>query len=433
VYVSDSFLDELWELGSLLWPLNRSLTGSGFEKSLDYLESFADIEFIRHSIDSNESVFDWTIPPEWEVEEAYIVRPDGVKICNFADNNLHLINYSESFNGRLDLQELIPHLHSDPARPRAIPYVTSYYASNWGFCISHDEKNRLLGGEYEVVIKTRKFRGKIQIAEAIIPGAKSAKEVLLSTYLCHPSMANNELSGPLVCASLIRIQRELKSRRGFRVVFLPETIGSIAYLSTNLKKIVERTIAALVVTCVGDERDFSFLGSRYGNTLADNVAKFVLRRRNLPFTQYSWLERGSDERQYGWPGIDIPVASIMRSKYGKFPEYHSSLDTFGDVVTRAGLSDSITVYNEAVSIMRNDFIPKANTFCEPNLGKRDLYALVSNPGIHDKPFSRKILDVLSYCDGSNLPSDIASLCKMDIREVEEIISIALENNLVNDL
>jgi aminopeptidase-like protein len=218
-----------------------------------------------------------------------------------------------------------------------------------------------------------------------------------------------------------------------RVVFLPETIGSIAYLSLNLESLVEKTIGGLVVTCVGDDRGYSLLGSRYGNTLSDNVAKYVLKSRGITFTQYSWLDRGSDERQYGWPGIDIPIASIMRSKYGKYPEYHSSMDTFGTVVTKTGLRDSISVYNEVVSIMRNSFIPKVNSLCEPNLGKRNLYSQISSPSIQEKPFSRRLIDILSYCDGSNLVSDIAHLCKMNIKEVEDMIYLSLQQNLIVDL
>ena len=313
------------ELAKKLWPFNRSLTGKGVRQTLNEISKHLPRLSIK-SIKSGSKVFDWIIPKEWHVREAYIVTPTGKKICDFSKNNLHLLGYSTSFSGELKLSELKKHLYTLPEQPKAIPYVTSYYEERWGFCLAQDQFNTLKDGIYKVVIDTTLFNGVMNYGELLIKG-KSDKEILLSTYICHPSMANNELSGPAVVTFLAKWLLEAsKLEYSYRIIFVPETIGSIAYLSLNYKKMKSKTIAGFNVTCVGDDRAYSYLPSRNGRTLSDLIAKHVLKWIDKNYITYSWLDRGSDERQYCAPGIDLPIASILRTKYGMYPEYHSSLD-----------------------------------------------------------------------------------------------------------
>jgi aminopeptidase-like protein len=250
-------------------------------------------------VSSGTNVFDWVVPKEWLVKEAYIVSPNGKKICEFKVDNLHLLGYSTSFEGNVNLEELKEHLYTLPEQPEAIPYITSYYKERWGFCLSQNQYDQLEDGEYYVKIDAIHFDGVLNYAELIIPG-KSEKEVFLSTYVCHPSMANNELSGPTVVTFLAKWLSELSERDyTYRIVFIPETIGSITYLSLHYNEMKEKTISGFNVSCVGDDRAYSYLPSRNGNTLSDHIAKHILKHIDPNFKSYSWLDRGSDERQEG--------------------------------------------------------------------------------------------------------------------------------------
>jgi aminopeptidase-like protein len=415
------FAKEAFDLAKNLWPISRSITGSGFEESLRIIEEYLDFPIQRIRWKTGQEVFDWQIPKQWEVYEAFIRTPSGDTICNFKENNLHLVNYSIPFKGSMSLEQLKTKLYSDPSRPNAIPYVTSYYKEDWGFCLSENQKSGLKEGVYEVLIDTALSAGELVVGEVFLPGSESETEVLLSTYLCHPSMANNELSGPVVCAAILSKQKAISSRRGLRVLFLPETIGSIAYISKYQMRLKKNLIAGYVVTCVGDNRGISLIFSRKGDSLADKVAESYFEKKKSKVTVYPWGQRGSDERQYCWPGVDLPIASIMRSKYHTYYEYHSSLDTLGDVVTESGLEGSIEIYDEIVSELRNSFIPVANTLCEPNLGKIGLYPLLSGPDLGEKIMPRKILDVLSYSDRSNNISSISKMSGISESQVHEIL------------
>ena len=266
-----------------------------------------------------------------------IISPDGTKICNFSENNLHLLGYSIPFRGKLSLKELKEHLFTLPDQPNAIPYITSYYEERWGFCLKHEQFQNLKDGEYEVFIDTELFNGELNYGELLIKG-ESEKEVFLSTYVCHPSMANNELSGPTVVTFLAKWLLSIKKPRfSYRIIFIPETIGSISYLSLNHEQMKKKVFAGFNVSCVGDDRSYSYIPSRDGNSISDKIALHVLNWIDPNFVKYSWLDRGSDERQYCAPGIDLPIASIIRTKYGKYPEYHTSLDDLKVVATPKGL------------------------------------------------------------------------------------------------
>ena len=407
--------------------MNRSITGDGVRQTLFEIQKhLPNLEIIETP--TGTQVFDWTVPQEWRVRDAYIIRPDGKKICQFKENNLHLVGYSVPVSAKMSLNELTKHLHTLPSQPDAVPYVTSYYQRRWGFCLSEAEKNSLPDGEYEVVIDAELFDGFLTYGELFIPGS-TEQEVLVSTYVCHPSMANNELSGPCVCTFLAKEVEQIKSRKfGYRFVFLPETIGSITFLARNLKHLKDRVIAGFNVSCVGDDRSYSFLPSRQGTTLSDDVARHVLRHIDASYKCYPWSERGSDERQYCAPGIDLPIASIMRTKYGRYSEYHTSKDDLDTVVTPEGLQGGFDALFKAINLLNDNCYPQATVLGEPQLGKRGLYPTLSN----NSNFSaaRLTLDVLTWSDGLHSLIDISNKCGAPAWDVYEILKQLERHELV---
>mgnify|MGYP003705941319 CR=1 FL=1 len=410
----------IFNLAKLLWPLNRSLSGIDTVKTLSILKKNNKHLKIK-KINSGKKVFDWVVPEEWQIKNAWIKDDNQKKIVDFKKNNLSVVGYSAPVNKIIDLKNLKKKLHSLPNQPNAVPYVTSYYNKDWGFCISDNKKKKLKKKNYHVFIDSKFKKGHLHYGELLLKG-KSKKEIFLSTYICHPSMANNELSGPCLTIFLSKWIASIKNRYyTYRIIFIPETIGSIFYISKNLKNLKKNMQAGFVITCVGDERAYSFLPSRKGNTLSDQVSKHVLKWNTKNYKKYTWLDRGSDERQYCWPGIDLPVTSVMRSKYGVYPEYHTSLDKLGDVVTQKGLAESYSLYQKIILSLEKNYKYVSNTLCEPFLSKRDLYSNISikNNNIN----SKTILDILSYCDGKHSILDISDLLNMP----SEIIYQNIEN------
>ena len=396
----------MFELAEELWPLNRSLTGAGNRETLDILKR----EFpglVVHEVPSGTEAFDWTVPDEWAIRAAWIKAPSGEVFCNFADNNLHVVGYSEPVHKTIPLAELQEHLYSLPEQPDAIPYVTSYYNRHWGFCLSQERRAQLEEGDYEVFIDSDLVPGSLSFGEIIIPGDEPS-EVLLSTYICHPSMANNELSGVVLALQLAKWLEALPSRKHtYRILFAPETIGPIVYLSKHLKHLKKHVIAGYVLTCVGDDRSYSYIPSRNGETLADKVALHVLKHLDPNFNHYTWAERQSDERQYCAPHVDLPVASIMRTKYGSYPEYHTSLDTLGAVVSAEGLAGGMLAYIRAIQALELDFVPEVTTTCEPQLGKRGLYPVIGIKGRYGETLA--VREILSLADGRPNLTEISDL------------------------
>ncbi|HVY03018.1 MAG TPA: DUF4910 domain-containing protein, partial [Caulobacterales bacterium] len=400
---SDSLGQRMHDLARRLWPLNRSITGEGTRQTLRILREICPAMTL-HEAPSGTAAFDWTVPDEWNVRAAYIVGPDGERFCDFAENNLHLVGYSVPVDEEMDLAALQGHLYSLPDQPDAIPYVTSYYARRWGFCLTQRARDALTPGSYRAVIDATLAPGALTYGEILLPGA-SAREVLISTYVCHPSMANNELSGPCVSIHLAAWLAGLPARRcTYRFVYGAETIGSLTYLSRHLDHLKQHVIAGFNLSCLGDERAYSYLPSRAENTLADRAALHALTHVAPGFTRYGWADRGSDERQYCAPGIDLPVASIMRSKYGAYPEYHTSLDDLS-LVTPAGLEGGFTALKRAIETIEADCRPRMNVLGEPQLGKRGLYPTISTK--ESGATVRTMMNLITYCDGTRTLLEIA--------------------------
>jgi aminopeptidase-like protein len=399
--------EDMLALVELLWPINRSLAGPGIRETLRILgDRVGGLDIIGAQTGSR--VLDWTVPDEWHPRAAFIEAPDGRRFCDVAVNNLHLMGYSIAVDARLSLDELQPHLYSLPEQPDAIPYVTSYYQRKWGFCLTQLERDALEPGIYRVYIDADHVAGSLDYGQLIVPG-QSTDEVLFSTYCCHPSMANNELSGPVVAVALAQWLSKLPERRlTYRFVFAPEMIGAAAVLDVNRTHLRQNALAAFNLTCVGDERAWSFLPTRYGDTYSDRLAAHVLRHIVGHYDAYSWCDRGSDESMYCAPGIDIPMVSIMRSKYGTYPEYHTSLDLPGSVVTARGLAESLCVHRALVEVLEADCMPRSTVLGEPQLGSRGLYPQTSMKG--STAAVKDMLNLISYSDGKTSLLDIADRC-----------------------
>lgn len=420
--------NDIYKFAKELWPINRSLTGPGVRETLKRISNHLSSLKIK-SVASGTKVFDWTVPKEWSVKKAYIITPTGKKICNFEENNLHLVGYSTPFNSTVDFDSLKKHLYTLPSQPNAIPYITSYYKQRWGFCLTQDQFENLEEGNYKVVVETNLFDGELNYGEILIKG-KSKKEVFLSTYICHPSMANNELSGPTVLTYLAKWLQENKNLEySYRIIFIPETIGSITYLSRNFKEMKQKIFAGFNISCVGDNRAYSFLPSRNGNTISDLIAKHVLKWTDKNFLKYSWLDRGSDERQYCSPGIDLPIASILRTKYGCYPEYHTSLDDLEKVVTPEGLNGGYWAIRKAIEAIERNKNYKVSVLCEPHMSKRGLRSTLSTKKL-DKQV-KLTMDVLSYFDGKTSLLEIAENLNVPIWELYQVIDQLESYNLIN--
>ncbi len=422
-------IDPMHDWARELFPICRSITGDGTRATLAYLAERLPGLTIE-SIASGAKAFDWIVPDEWNIRDAALFDEAGERVIDFRASNLHVLGYSEPVNLWLDLEALQPHLYSLREQPDAIPYVTSYYKRRWGFCLTDRQRRALKPGRYRAMIDSTLAPGALNYGEFILPG-QSQQEVLLSTYVCHPAMGNNELSGPVVTLALARWLAALPKRRyTYRVVFIPETIGSIVYLSRNLETMREHTVAGFVVTCVGDERAYSFMPSRTGATLADRVALHVLRQLPEGFKRYSFLERGSDERQYCSPLADLPVASVMRSKYGTYPEYHTSLDDLS-LITQAGLEGSFRVLRDCLRVIEANRNWRAVVPCEPQLGPRGLYPTLSTreSGLQ----VRDMMNLLAYADGKSDLLAIAETIGVPALQVASIAETLAAAALLEDV
>lgn len=414
-----------------LWPINRSLTGNGNRETLNILSEIIDLKISE--IPSGTQSFDWTVPPEWNIKEAWVKDSKGKKIIDFSKNNLHILGYSEPFRGELSSQELKLHLYSLPEQPDLIPYLTSYYKRRWGFCLSHNQLLKLDENEkYDVFIDSSlDNNGSMTIGEAIVKG-QSEKEVLFSTYICHPSLASNELSGPLVSAFIYsKLKEQQKLKYTYRFIFVPETIGSIYSLSVKGNHWKNNLQAGFVITSIGDDGKFTYKKSRLGNSLPDKVVEMVLSQTENDFNIVDFFPSGSDERQYCSPGFNLPVGSLMRTMYGKYPEYHTSADN-KEFVSFEAMEKSVLKYLEIIEILeRNEKYMNTMPHCEPQLGKRGLYpTLGSQKGTEG--FVKAMMWVLNLADGTNDLISISEKSNIPVQQLIPVIDKLIENGILEN-
>lgn len=414
----------MYKLIERLFPLCRSITGDGVRETLRIIQKHIPIKM--YEVPTGTKVLDWTVPKEWNIKDAYVMNARGEKVIDFKKNNLHVVGYSVPVNKSCSLAELQEHIYSLPDQPEAIPYVTSYYKERWGFCIAQKDREKLTEGTYKVFVDSELKDGSLTYGELIIPG-KCKKEVFFSTYVCHPSMANNELSGPAVTVFLAKWIMSKPRRYTYRIIFIPETIGSITYLSKNIKIMKRNIIAGFNVSCVGDNRVYSYLPTKTGNTYADKVALNILSFKQPDFIRYSFLNKGSDERQYNAPGVDLPVCCVMRSKYGVYPEYHTSLDNL-DVVSPEGLQGAYDIFKECLVLIEENHTYKINCLGEPQLGKRGLYPTMSKKSSANEV--RSMMNFIAYADGKNDVIDISNTIKVPVWELYPIIENLLKVDLL---
>lgn len=425
---------EMYDFVSKIFPYCRSLTGEGVRQTLNDLR-----EFIRQGggpelqvfeVPSGTKAFDWTVPREWKIREAYIEDEAGNHIIDMKDNNLHVLGYSTPVDKWVSLEELKEHIYTQPDQPDCIPYVTSYYKERFGFCMSENMKNSLPEGKYHMYIDSELFDGVLNYAEIVIPG-ETDEEVFFSTYFCHPSMANNECSGPALSGELVKYVMSLPQRRyTYRFVYVPETIGSITYLSQgeHLSKLQKSMVAGFNLSCVGDNRDYSIVESRHADTLADRVLKNVLHyHTDNKYSTYSFLKRGSDERQYNAPGVDLPVVGFCRSKFGEYPEYHTSADDLS-LVSPEGLQGAYDVMTQVIDALEMNQRYQVQVLCEPQLGKRGLYPTTSQKGSYDKV--KAMIDFIAYADGKTDIIDISNKILVPIDELIRFVKKLKVNNVI---
>lgn len=422
-------LDEgkkMYDVVKELFPICRSITGDGVRKTFEILKkTVPDMELFE--VPCGTKVFDWTIPDEWNIKDAYIENEAGEKIVDFKVNNLHVLGYSVPVDKWVSLEELNEHLYSLKNQPDLIPYCTSYYKERWGFCMSENQRKTLADGRYHVYIDSTLEKGSLTYGELLIPG-ESKEEIFFSSYICHPSMANNECSGPAVLASLANYIKAMPKRRySYRLVLVPETIGAITYISRNLDIMKKNIIAGFNVTCVGDDRTYSIVHSRYADTLADKVLMNVLKSQDPAFKEYSYLHRGSDERQYQAPGVDIPLVCFCRSKYHVYPEYHTSGDNL-DIVSPDGLAGSLDVLIQCLEALENNYKYKITCLCEPQLGRRGLMPTMSNKESYKDTLILK--DVSAYADGTNDIFELSDYIGHSIKDMLPTITKMVDAGLL---
>jgi Uncharacterized protein conserved in bacteria with an aminopeptidase-like domain len=416
----------MYELAERLFPICRSITGDGVRQTLEILkEEYEDLQV--YEVPSGTQVFDWTVPKEWNIRDAYIEDSQGKRIIDFKESNLYVMGYSLPMDCTMSLEELKQMIFTQPEQPDVIPYVTSYYQERSGFCMSENQKNALREDTYHCVIDSDLKEGSLTYGEIILKG-DTEEEVLLSTYICHPSMANNEVSGPVVTIELVKWLASLKQRRyTYRILFIPETIGSITYLSRNLETMKKNTTAGFVLSCLGDDRTYSIVETKYGGTLTDRLLKNILQFHFPDYICYDFLHRGSDERQYNAPGVDLPVCGVCRSKYEEYPEYHTSADDLS-LISEEGLQGSAALMKKCIMALEYNYFYKLSCCCEPQLGKRGLYPTLSQKGNYSDA-ALVMRDLVAYADGSIDLIEISNRIRTPIDLLIPLIDKLLENGL----
>lgn len=414
----------LYALAAELFPICRSITGDGVRETLRILSRHVPLEV--HEVPSGTPVFDWTVPPEWVIREAHITAPDGRRVVCLTQSNLHVVSYSTAVRARMPLLELRKHIHTLPEQPELIPYRTAYYTPAWGFCMSAKALAALPDGDYDVVIDAEHRAGSLTYGEYLHRGA-TEDEVLLSAHVCHPSLANDNCSGLALLALLAARLHGTRTRLSYRFLFAPGTIGAITWLKRN-EAGAHRVKHGLVVSCVGDGGGPTYKRSRRGDAPIDRAMAHVLARRDgaevVDFSPY-----GYDERQYCSPGFDLPVGLIQRSRHGQFPEYHTSADNL-DFIAPEHLATSFAVISEALDIIERDGrYLNTSPKCEPQLGKRGLYAAIGGHA-RASELSMAMLWVLNLSDGGASLLDIAERSRMPFSAIAGAADVLIEHGLL---
>ena len=383
-----------------LFPICRSITGDGLRETLAAVGHRIPLDV--HEVPSGTGVLDWTVPDEWNIEDAYVAK-DGQRVVDFRESNLHVVSYSEPFRGVMPLRELREHLHTLPEHPEWTPYRTSYYSRAWGFCLPQRQLDALEDGDYEVVIDSRLEPGSLTYGECFLPGERE-NEVLLTTHVCHPSLANDNLSGITLLTEIGSRLQDVPRSLSYRLLFIPGTIGSITWLARN-EAVVPRVVGGLVLACVGDRAPLTYKRSRRGDALVDRAAAYVVGHGGNEAHVVDFVPWGWDERQFNSPGFDLPVGSLSRSREGEYEEYHSSADDL-DLVRPEQLEDVLNTVLEILDVLETDrryinLAPKG----EPQLGKRGLYPQVGGPAAEQEQLA--MLWLLNQSDGRNSLLDIA--------------------------
>ncbi len=419
--------NKMYELMEELYPICRSITGEGFRQTLSIIKKRIPLEV--QSVASGTKAFDWTIPKEWNIKDAYVKNSKGDRVIDFQSSNLHIVNYSIPVDEVMPLKALQKHLHTLPEHPDWIPYRTSYYSEDWGFCLSHDDFINLKEDDYHVVIDATLEPGYLNYGELFIPG-QTDDEVLITTHACHPSLCNDNLSGTSLTTYLAKYLFELPLRYSYRFLFIPGGIGSIVWLSRN-EDLVSQIKHGLVVTCVGDSGNFTYKKTRRSNAEIDRVVTHALQASGKEYQVVDFSPYGYDERNFGSPAFNLPVGSLTRSTHSQYPQYHSSADNF-DLVSAQNLSDSLAMYLQVISIIENNrtylnLFPKG----EVQLGKRGLYGKMG--GLQNRPSSElPLLWVLNLSDGEHSLLDICERAKLSFDEVQYAADILIKHDLLKE-
>lgn len=408
-----------------LYPICRSITGNGVRETLRRVGEIIPLEV--REVPTGATVFDWTVPKEWNIADAYVKGPDGRKVIDFARSNLHVLNYSAPVDGRMSLEELRPHLYTLPDHPDWVPYKTSYYEERWGFCLSQNQLAGLREGLYEVKIDSSLKAGHLTYGECFLPG-ESADEVLISCHVCHPSLCNDNLSGIALCAYLARELSQRSLRYSYRFLFIPGTIGAITWLALN-RESAARVRHGLVVANVGDSGRMHYKKSRRGDNEIDRAVVHVLRHSGRSYEVMDFSPYGYDERQFCSPGFDLPVGSLTRTPWGRYPEYHTSADNLG-LVRPEHLAESLETYGSVIHLLENNGrFKNLNPHCEPQLGRRGIYRQLGG-NVEAKQTELAMLWVLNLSDGRHSLLDIAERAELRFAVILEAADLLRGHGLL---
>ena len=442
---------ELFSLMQELFPICRSITGNGVRKTLRILKEEIDLKIIN--VPSGTKVFDWKIPNEWNIKDAYVKNSKGERIIDFKKSNLHVLNYSMPIKKTISKKELKKHLHSLPEKPNSIPYVTSYYKRNWGFCVAHNSLKSFNDDHYDVHIDSTLQPGSLTYGEFLIKG-KTNDEILISTYICHPSLCNDNLSGIVVTTILAKFLSKISTHFSYRFLFIPETIGAITWLSKN-KKNLSQIKSGLVVTCVGGNGIFTYKKTRNNDSEIDNITIDVLKKTKKEFQIRNFFPYGSDERQYSSPGINLPIGVFMRTPYYEFKQYHTADDNLNSI-KKFALNDSLIMLLKIILEIekkkplfkqtqknkilksKSEVYQNLNPNCEPQLGRRNLYRNMSKRRLVDKNDSENMVElsicwILNFSDGLHSLKEISQKSNLPLKLIQKTAKLLVEKKLLKKL